>query len=60
MSAYSILSEQEFYFTEEDLLKIKAMWEDIKHHPEKCPDYEVKPAYDWMEDAVEGFVSHLE
>lgn len=60
MSAYSILSEQEFYFTEEDLLEIKAMWEDIKLHPEKCPDFQVKEAYDWMEDAVEGYVSHLE
>ena len=60
MSAYSILSEQEFYFIEEDLLEIKAMWEDIKLHPGKCPDFGDEMAYDWMEDAVEGFVSHLE
>lgn len=60
MGAYSILSEQEFYFKDEDLLEIKAVWEDIKLHPEKSPDFGVGEAFDWMEDAVEGFMSHLD
>lgn len=60
ISAYTILSEQEFDFTEQELIEIKQMWEDCKCNPEICPGLEDKETKDMMQDAVEGFLTYLE
>lgn len=55
MSAYSILSREEFEFTEADLLLIQQMWNDCKLHPEKCPCYEEEETRAMMEKLVFAF-----
>ncbi len=60
IGAYTILTEQEFDFTEQDLIEIKQMWEDCKCKPEICPGFENKETKDMMQDAVEGFLTYLE
>ncbi|WP_162426348.1 HEAT repeat domain-containing protein [Pontibacter pudoricolor] len=60
ISAYSILSKQEFEFTAEDLHEVKKMWEDIKQHPEKCPNYEYEEVPEMIQDAVEGYMGYLQ
>ncbi|MCP2045813.1 HEAT repeat domain-containing protein [Pontibacter sp. HSC-36F09] len=60
ISAYAILSEQVFEFSEEDLLKVKEMWEEIKQHPEKCPNYEYEEVPELIQDAVDGYMGYLQ
>ena len=60
IGAYTILSEQEFDFTEQELIEIKQMWENCKSNPEICPGFEDKETKDMMQDAVEGFLTYLE
>lgn len=59
MSAYSILCEQEFEFTEDDLLAIQQMWDDCKLHPEKCPCYDEKETRAMMQGLVDNYMGYL-
>ncbi|MBP7283744.1 MAG: HEAT repeat domain-containing protein [Leptospiraceae bacterium] len=56
MSAYSILTNQEFEFTKQDLLEIQQIWDDCKLHPEKCPNYDEEETRAMMEDMVTSFI----
>lgn len=58
MSACHILSEQEFKFTQQDILEIKSMWKDLLLHPKKCPAFDDSRLM--IEDAVEGYMSYIE
>ncbi|MFD2245406.1 HEAT repeat domain-containing protein [Pontibacter ruber] len=60
ISAYEILSEQEFEFSEEDLHEINQMWADIKLHPKKCPNYEYEEVPNMIQNAVDGYMSYLQ
>ena len=59
LSAYNILSDQVFDFSEQDVEDIKAMWEDCKAHPEKCPDYDREDVRIMIQDSVDGFAGHV-
>ncbi len=59
MSAYSILSNQEFEFTKRDLFEIQQMWDDCKLHPEKCPCYNEEETRAMMEELVTDFREYL-
>ena len=59
ISAYAVLSEQEFEFSEEDLHEVYQMWEEIKQHPDKCPNYEYEEVPEMIQDAVDGYMSYL-
>ena len=39
MAATTILEEQEFYFTKQDLLDIQSKWHEIKNNPDKYSFY---------------------
>ena len=36
MAATTILEEQKFYFTKQDLVGIQSKWHEIKNNPDKC------------------------
>jgi hypothetical protein len=57
MGATSILDRQIFEFDSEDLYTISAKWEDLKLHPEKCPDYD--ESKEEIEHFVDGFLAYL-
>jgi hypothetical protein len=57
MGAASVLDHQIFEFDSEDLYTIRAKWEDLKIHPEKCPDYE--ESKEEIEHFVDGFLAYL-
>jgi hypothetical protein len=57
MGAASVLDHQVFEFDSEDLYIIRAKWEDLKLHPEKCPDYE--ESKEEIEHFVDGFLAYL-
>jgi hypothetical protein len=57
MRAASVLDHQIFEFDSADLYAIRAKWEELKVHPEKCPDYEA--AKEEIEHFVEGFLAYL-
>jgi len=59
MGATAILDTQTFDFTSQDLLEIKAMWEDYKLHPAKCPEFENDKVRREMQDSVDGFLEYL-
>lgn len=59
MGAMGVLNEQIFEFDSEELLEIKAMWEDCKLHPEKCPSFHFEDTEEIIEDYVEGFMAYL-
>ena len=59
ISAYSILSDQVFDFTIEDLLEIRQMWEDCKLNPEKCPFFDEGDTRLMIQNAVDGFMCYL-
>ena len=59
LSAYNILSDQVFDFSEQDVADIKAMCEDCKAHPEKCPEYEREDVKIMIQDSVDGFAGHV-
>jgi HEAT repeat protein len=60
LSAYAILSKQEFEFSEEDLHEINDMWEDTKQHPEKCQSYDYGDVPEMIQDAVDGYMRYLQ
>ena len=60
ISAFAILCDQIFDFTDKDLLEINQMWEDCKLNPEKCPGYDDDETREMMHKAVDGFMSYLE
>jgi hypothetical protein len=57
MGAASVLDHQIFEFDSADLYTIRAKWEDLRLHPEKCPDYEATK--EEIEHFVEGFLAYL-
>jgi hypothetical protein len=57
MGAASVLDHQIFEFDSEDLYTIRAKWEDLQVHPEKCPDYE--ESKEEIEHFVDGFLAYL-
>jgi hypothetical protein len=59
MSAYSILSNQEFKFTEQDLFEIQQMWDDCKLYPEKCPCYNEEETRAMMEESLNDYLEYL-
>ncbi len=59
LSAFDILSEQIFEFSQQDIYEIFEMWEDCKRNPQKCPHYNNLEVRAMMEDSVEGFRVHL-
>ena len=58
MMASTILEEQIFEFTRQDLHNIQCKWEDLQEHPEKCPGFnaEVK---DLIQDFVADYLAYL-
>ncbi|MCC5917798.1 MAG: HEAT repeat domain-containing protein [Cryomorphaceae bacterium] len=59
ISAYAILSDQNFNFTKGDLIEIQKMWEDCKSNPSLCPGYNDTETRELMQDAVEGYLEYL-
>ncbi len=59
ISAFAILSDQIFDFSEEDLYEVNQMWEACKLNPEKCPGYDDMETRVMMQKAVDGFMSYL-
>jgi len=57
MGAATILDEQIFEFSADDLYAIEGKWDDLQQHPEKCPEFE--DSKDDIQHFVEGFVSYL-
>jgi hypothetical protein len=57
MGVMTLLDRQEFEFNLEDLNDIRVKWEDLKLHPEKCPDYEASK--ERIKDCVDGFLTYL-
>lgn len=60
MSAISILDEQSFEFTKQDLLEIKAMWENCKLNPETCIEFNNPKVRKEMQSCVDSFLFYLE
>jgi hypothetical protein len=59
ISAYRILTEQKFDFTQEDLTEIKQMFDGCKSHPDKCPCFEDEKIQTIIQEAVEAYLSLL-
>lgn len=59
LSAYTILSEQIFEFTSDDLLTVEQMWCDCQEHPYKCPHIDNSEVKELIKDAVDGYLSYL-
>ena len=59
MSAASILNDQIFEFTKDDLDEISEMWQDCQLHPEKCPEIENNEARASIQNQVDGFLAYL-
>lgn len=59
ISAYSILSDQIFDFSKEDLFEIQQMWEDCKHNQFNCPGYDDIKTRSMIQNAVDGFIAYL-
>jgi HEAT repeat protein len=59
ISAYAILCDQTFDFTEQDLVDVQQMWEECKLEPAKCPGYDDEETRSMMQDAVEKYTSYL-
>ena len=57
MHAGTILDEQIFEFSETDLHIIQSKWDDLRQHPEHCPDFDA--CKDDIRHFVEGFTSYL-
>lgn len=58
MGASTILDEQEFEFTREDITLILLKWDDLLIHPEKCPDYN-EECKNFLKDYVDAFSEYL-
>lgn len=57
LGASRVLDRQTFGFNSEDLYTIRAKWEDLKLHPEKCPDFD--ESKEEIEHSVDGFLAYL-
>ncbi|GAB3635944.1 hypothetical protein GCM10027422_15340 [Hymenobacter arcticus] len=57
MGASTVLDEQIFEFSTDDLHIIQSKWDDLQQHPKKCPDFEASK--EKIQHFVEGFVSYL-
>ena len=60
MGACTILEEQIFEFTSNELLEIKGMWEDCNKNPEKAEDFDKEEKKLAMQDVYDGFMIYLE
>ncbi len=57
MGAETVLDEQIFEFSTDDLHIIQSKWDDLQQHPEKSPDF--SGCKDAIQHFVEGFTSYL-
>lgn len=57
VSDLTILSEQIFDYSGNDLVEIQNMWEDCKQQPNKCPGYGDFSTRGMMQDAIDTFTS---
>ncbi|MFK8006397.1 MAG: hypothetical protein AB8H03_08505 [Saprospiraceae bacterium] len=60
LGAYSILSEQSFKFSQDELLNIQKMWKECIANPTKYEGFSNKEIIMMMEDAYIGFMEYLE
>ncbi len=60
LGAYSILSEQSFEFSQDELLNIQNMWEECIANPTSHAGFVNKEIRIMMEDAYNGFMEYLE
>jgi hypothetical protein len=59
ISAASILETQTFDFSPQDLLEIKAMWDDCKLHPEKCLEIDDDDVKKDIQQLLDRFLNSL-
>ena len=59
MHAYSLLSEQEFEFNEDDLNQLSLIWKKVKSNQAKNQELE-KGTFEMIEDAYKGFISYID
>jgi len=59
LSAFAILNDQTFEFTNQDLLDVQKMWEDCKFDSDTCPGFDDKETREMMQEAVDGFLSNM-
>ena len=59
MHANSLLSEQEFEFSEEDLNQISFIWKKVKSTQAKNQELE-KETFEMIEDVYKGFISYID
>lgn len=55
--AESILNSQEFEFYRTDIVDVLNMWQDLKRHPEKSPDFQ--DSEELIRGAVDGYLHYL-
>jgi len=60
IAANSILNEQVFEFTQEDLFCIQSMWKDCILNPKEYEGFGNKETRSMMEDNYDGFMKYLE
>ena len=60
MSAMSILDNQFFEFTKNDLINIEKMWKACLLNPEKCPEFENDEVKLEIQNSVDSFMKYLE
>ncbi|RPD47603.1 HEAT repeat domain-containing protein [Hymenobacter sediminis] len=58
LMAMTVLEEQEFEFTVDDLTSIKHQWDNCKAHPTLCHGFDEN--HENIEYFVDGFMSYLE
>ena len=58
IGAYSILTEQTFAFTENDLVEISNMWTNCKLNPNICPGFDDEETKEMMQDGYERLIIH--
>ncbi|PML82126.1 hypothetical protein BCT69_01940 [Enterovibrio norvegicus] len=56
-SAHNILNEQEFLFSEDDLLEVKRMWEECLLTPTLCPAF--ADSKEGIQDDVDSYLDYL-
>jgi len=56
--AYSIMSEQTFEFTEDDLNKMKNIWNQFEESTKRIKDLD-EETIEMVKDGYEGYVSYL-
>ncbi|RZK56229.1 MAG: HEAT repeat domain-containing protein [Pedobacter sp.] len=60
LSAYAILNDQIFEFTEAEIREVQKIWADCKLNPKDCEGYEDEKIREMMEDAFEGYIGYLD